>query len=244
MANDYGLSSLLGRPQQVVLPDFALMLQDAQDYYAGGIRNKLLDIRLKDAVNQGAITEGQAEATRNAYLNGLMSSGAPGSGPANGLAAPGANNPPGGPMPGASPMPVNALAASMGGAGRTMTPWTGSREDYMDVGRASGAQGMQAQSQQRIDNMADMVHKLGPQGIAAIKPLLERMDTLWKSIDASKLTVRNGVIHYPGYDVIQRPDGHYHLEKAAGPQSDTGRRTADGAALVKQYGERISGSPN
>jgi hypothetical protein len=232
--DDYGLSSMW--TPTLAPTSYFKATEGYQDIYNRGIRNKLMDMRLQDALRKGAIDEGQYDVLRRNYLTGQG-----GQQPANGpLAGPG-NSPAG---------PTNNLAAGGGVFLNTLnspasyTPWTGSRENYMDVGRAQAADAQQAQQQARIDRMAALVHQLGPQGLAMMKPQLEQMDPAWKNIDPSKLAVQGGVIHYEGpgggYDVVATPDGHYSVEKRPGAQSQVGKSVADRAALVQQYGE---GSP-
>jgi hypothetical protein len=232
--DDYSLSSMWTPTPAPT--SYVQAMEGYQDIYNRGIRNKLMDMQLQDALKRGAIDEGQYDVLRRNYLTGQG-----GQQPVNSLLA----------GPGDSPAgPTNTLAAGGGAFLNTLnspassTPWTGSRENYMNVGRAQAADAQQAQQQARIDRMAALVHKLGPQGLAMMKPQLEQMDPAWKNIDPSKLAIQGGVIHYDGpgggYDVAATPDGHYSVKKGPGAQSQVGKRVANRAALVQQYGE---GSP-
>lgn len=137
--------------------------------------------------------------------------------------------------PGAPTMPQNALTAPTGTIGRTMTPWTGSRENYRDVGRAIAVQRQQQEQQAALKAKLDQlktIHSINP--AAAVQawnsdPQLSRMGRmdiaadgevkLWKDPDTVVTVGRS----------IRLPDGSYHVlpTQQQGAQSDIRKRVAD-----------------
>ncbi|MGD0486142.1 MAG: hypothetical protein ABSB94_03025 [Syntrophorhabdales bacterium] len=132
-------------------------------------------------------------------------------------------------------MPQNALTAPTGTIGRTMTPWTGSRENYRDVGRAIAVQRQQQEQQAALKAKLDQlktIHSINP--AAAVQawnsdPQLSRMGRmdiaadgevkLWKDPDTVVTVGRS----------IRLPDGSYHVlpTQQQGAQSDIRKRVAD-----------------